>query len=91
MLGGVLGGRISDRDYTRRVEKAKAKGGGIYPEMRIGLLFFFVTIIIQLFGFVAFGWCIQENVHFAYGLVCQFFSKFYFRSCNEKYILMYIL
>lgn len=87
MLGGVIGGRISDKNYTRSVEKAQEKNEPIYPEMRLGLVFFFVTIIIQLLGFVAFGWCIQEHVHFAYGLVCQFFSKFiiYPQSIKTKH------
>jgi hypothetical protein len=75
MVGGVFGGRVSDRLYSKRVTAAKENNEETNPEMRIGLAFFFATIILQLFGFVAYGWCIEKDVHFAYGLVCQLFSK----------------
>ncbi len=77
MIGGIVGGRMSDKIYNQRVAKAKAEGQEIYPEMRLGGPLFYASIILQLFGFVAYGWCIEKNVHFAYGLVCQFFSKLY--------------
>jgi hypothetical protein len=73
MIGGILSGRLSDKIFNKRVKEAE--GGKIYPEMRLGGPVFYSSLIIQLFAFVAYGWCIEENVHFAYGLVCQFFSK----------------
>ena len=73
MIGGIVGGRLSDRTYIKRVAKAKAMDQEIYPEMRLGGPLFYASILLQLLGFVAYGWCIEKNVHFAYGLVTQFF------------------
>lgn len=75
MIGGVSGGRLSDKIFIRRVAKAKAEGHEIYPEMRLGGPIFYAALFLQLVSFTAFGWCIQEDFHFAYGLVCQFFCK----------------
>lgn len=75
MIGGIAGGRMSDKIYNRRVAKAREQELEIYPEMRLGGPLFYASIVLQLFAFIAYGWCIEENVHFAYGLVCQFFSK----------------
>lgn len=77
MIGGMLAGRLSDKIYIRRVAKAKAEERDIYPEMRLGGPIFYVALILQLASFTAFGWCIEKNVHFAYGLVCQFFCKLF--------------
>ncbi|KAI8371749.1 major facilitator superfamily domain-containing protein [Radiomyces spectabilis] len=71
MIGGIAGGRMSDRVYNKRV--AQAEGGVIHPEMRISGVLFALALILQLCAFVAYGWCVQENVHFAFGLICQFF------------------
>ncbi|ORY89925.1 major facilitator superfamily domain-containing protein [Syncephalastrum racemosum] len=70
IVGGLAGGRLSDRIYSKNVAKAD---GEIYPEMRINLVVFWVSLAIQLCAFVAFGWCLEENVHFSVGLVCIFF------------------
>jgi MFS family permease len=75
MIGGIAGGRMSDKIYNRRVAKAREHELEIYPEMRLGGPLFYASVVLQLFAFIAYGWCIQEDVHFAYGLVCQFFSK----------------
>ncbi|CAO3595282.1 unnamed protein product [Absidia cylindrospora] len=44
-----------------------------YPEMRLGGILFYGAIVLNLFALTAYGWCVQENVHWAYGVVCQFF------------------
>jgi predicted MFS family arabinose efflux permease len=75
ILGSLIGGRLSDSIYNKRVANAKNKNQDSYPEMRLGGLLFYMGIIIQSLAFIAYGWCIQEEVHFAYGLVCQFISK----------------
>ncbi|KAG1459895.1 hypothetical protein G6F46_005739 [Rhizopus delemar] len=72
MIGGNIGGRISDKVYNKRVAKAKEKEEDIYPEMRLSGLVLGCASIIQLLSLVAYGWCVQKEVHFAYGLVCQF-------------------
>lgn len=76
MIGGIVGGRMSDKIYNKRVAKARAAEQEIYPEMRLGGPLFYSSILLQLCGFIAYGWCVEKNVHFAYGLLCQFFSKF---------------
>lgn len=76
MIGGIAGGRMSDKIYNKRVARARAAEQEIYPEMRLGGPLFYSSILLQLLGFTAYGWCIEKNVHFAYGLVCQFFSKY---------------
>ncbi|KAI9016424.1 major facilitator superfamily domain-containing protein [Phycomyces nitens] len=70
MIGGISGGRISDKVYSKRVTQA---GGQSCPEMRLGGPLFYSAIVLQMFAFAGYGWCVEENVHFAYGLVFQFF------------------
>ncbi|CAO3664329.1 unnamed protein product [Umbelopsis vinacea] len=73
MLGGIFGGRYSDNLYRRRVAEA---GGESWPEMRLGGVLMWVAVLIQGIAFIAYGWCITKDVHFAWGLVCQFFLGF---------------
>ncbi|KAI8369630.1 major facilitator superfamily domain-containing protein [Radiomyces spectabilis] len=70
MSGSNIGGRISDRVYNRRVKQAN---GEAVPEMRISFVIIGICLFIQMAAFTAYGWCVQKNVHFAYGLVCLFF------------------
>ncbi|KAI9269650.1 major facilitator superfamily domain-containing protein [Helicostylum pulchrum] len=85
MIGGIAGGRMSDRIYNKRVAKVKETNQPIYPEMRLGGVVFYGSILLQLVSFIAYGWCVEKNVHFAYGLVCQFFRKFSFFSFLHTY------
>ncbi|KAI8990893.1 major facilitator superfamily domain-containing protein [Mycotypha africana] len=73
MAGGIIGGRTSDKIFNRNREKVMAKNEEVYPEMRLGGPYYYAAIVLQLFAFIAYGWCIEKNVHFAYGLVCQAF------------------
>jgi MFS family permease len=82
MIGGIAGGRMSDRIYNKRVAKAREAELEIYPEMRLGGALFYTSILLQLCAFTAYGWCIQKDVHFAFGLVCQFFSKYIIKLDN---------
>lgn len=77
MIGGISGGRMSDKIYNKRIAKAKETGQEIYPEMRLGGPFFYASILLQLVSFIGYGWCVEKNVHFAYGLVFQFFCKYH--------------
>ncbi|KAG1055827.1 hypothetical protein G6F43_002235 [Rhizopus delemar] len=72
MLGGILGGRFSDRVYNASVAKAKEKNEAIYSEMRLNVLVLGCSNLIQALALIAYGWCIHKDVHLAYGLVCQF-------------------
>ena len=72
IIGAILGGRFSDGLYNKRVKKSKENS---YPEMRLGGPVIYGATFIQLVSFVAYGWCVQKNVHWAFGLVCQLFSK----------------
>ncbi|KAI8088622.1 major facilitator superfamily domain-containing protein [Thamnidium elegans] len=76
MIGGMIGGRMSDKRYNSRMAIAKQNDQPVYPEMRLGGPIFYFGIIFQLFAFTAYGWCIQKKLHFAYGLVFQFISKY---------------
>ncbi|KAI8097157.1 major facilitator superfamily domain-containing protein [Halteromyces radiatus] len=75
MIGGILGGRMSDRKYNREVIKLQENNSDDqpYPEMRLGGIQFYGAILLNLFAMIGYGWCVQENVHWAYGVVCQFF------------------
>jgi MFS family permease len=75
MLGGIFGGRFSDRVYNASVAKAKEKNEEIYPEMRLNVLVLGCSNLIQALALIAYGWCIHKDVHLAYGLVCQFICK----------------
>ncbi|KAH8550002.1 major facilitator superfamily domain-containing protein [Umbelopsis sp. PMI_123] len=72
MAGGIFGGRYSDRLYRSRVAKAN---GESWPEQRLGGWVMWASIFIESCAFIAYGWCVKMNVHFAWGLVCQFFRK----------------
>jgi hypothetical protein len=72
MLGGIYGGRYSDNLYRRRVAEA---GGESWPEMRLGSWLMWTSIVVEAAALIGYGWCVQKNVHFAWGLVCQFFRK----------------
>ncbi|KAI7857139.1 major facilitator superfamily domain-containing protein [Circinella umbellata] len=75
VLGGLVGGKYSDVAYKKQTEKGKNKDE-IQAEMRLVTPIFYASIILSLFSFIAFGWCIQANVHYAAGLVCVFFVGF---------------
>lgn len=75
MIGSFIGGRLSDSIYNKRVALAKEKNQEIYPEMCLGGPIYYLCILIEPLAFIAYGWCTQEEVHFAYALVCQFTSK----------------
>ncbi|CAO3679552.1 unnamed protein product [Rhizopus stolonifer] len=72
MIGGVLGGKISDKIYTR--SKARVIEG--YPEQRLSILMLGSMNFLQAASLIAYGWCIDKNVHMAYSLVCQFIYGF---------------
>ncbi|KAI8331554.1 major facilitator superfamily domain-containing protein [Chlamydoabsidia padenii] len=79
MVGGIAGGRLSDVRYNKAVakldESTQQDGTKLqsYPEMRLGGILYYGSIVLNLVALTAYGWCIQENVHWAYGVVCQFF------------------
>lgn len=73
IVGGLVGGRFSDKVYNRRV--AKAENQHTYPEMRLGGWLFYGGVLTQLAALVVYGWCIRYNVHYSVGLVCLFFGK----------------
>ncbi|KAI9303348.1 major facilitator superfamily domain-containing protein [Cunninghamella echinulata] len=97
MVGGMTGGRLSDKRYVQCLNKLNESNDEEIavenqtnnntnqhqhqlkrpsPEARLGGIIFYGSILIQLLAITAFGWCIQERVHFAFGLVCQFFYGF---------------
>jgi MFS family permease len=76
MVGNQLGGRLSDHIYNKRVAAAKANGDNqAYPEMRISGLIIIMSVALACCGYVAYGWCTQKNVHYAFALVSIFFCK----------------
>ncbi|KAI9497395.1 major facilitator superfamily domain-containing protein [Zychaea mexicana] len=72
IIGGLAGGKFSDTTYKKRVKKVKSTEE-IRAEMRLGGPVFYGSLVLQLFAFIAFGWCIEKNVHYGVGLVCLFF------------------
>ena len=72
----MAGGKSSDAAYKKQLTKIESKEE-TQAEMRLRSPVFYGAIIILLFSFIAFGWCIQSNVHYAAGLVCIFFSMCY--------------
>ncbi|KAI8075018.1 major facilitator superfamily domain-containing protein [Gongronella butleri] len=107
MIGGIMGGRLSDSRYNKQVAKLERKSTPVqtvaassdspaeqvvieqiapndqqgktaplvqpYPELRLGGPVFYGAILLQLVAVVAYGWCVQENVFWAAGVICQFF------------------
>lgn len=76
IAGNVVGGRLSDRTYKRRLEQAEAQDKETNYEMRLGYGTLATCYIIWLVCLSAFGWCIQKNVHFAYGIIFEFLGKY---------------
>ncbi|KAI8089348.1 major facilitator superfamily domain-containing protein [Halteromyces radiatus] len=74
IVGNQIGGRLSDRIYNRRV--AAAGENQIYPEMRISGIVIALSVGLACCGYVAYGWCITKNVHYAFALVAIFFCKY---------------
>lgn len=73
MLGGIIGGTYSDRVYKTKV----AKNGGVgWPEMRMGGVFMWVGVVVMALALAAYGWAVQENAHWAWGLLCQFVCEY---------------
>ena len=77
-LGGICGsqiaGSISDKLYAADIRK----GRKAYPERRLHYPLFGSSIAIFILSVIAYGWCTNMNVHFAYGLVALFFGKPFF-------------
>ncbi|KAI9270442.1 major facilitator superfamily domain-containing protein [Phascolomyces articulosus] len=73
-LGGITGsaiaGTASDKLYAADVKK----GLKAYPERRLNYPIFITSTIVLILSIVAYGWCTNMNVHFAYGLVALFFG-----------------
>ncbi|RUS19762.1 hypothetical protein BC937DRAFT_86956 [Endogone sp. FLAS-F59071] len=79
ILGGITGGKCSDRVYKETV----ARNGGVgWPEMRLGGIFMWVGVVVMALAFAAYGWTVQENAHWAWGLLCQFVLGFSLMSPN---------
>ena len=74
-LGGICGshiaGSISDKLYAADIKKERKP----YPERRLHYPLFGFSVTIFILSIVAYGWCTNLNVHFAYGLVALFFGK----------------
>lgn len=73
ILGGNIGGRLSDIVYNRNVRKA-GLDAPTYPEMRLSIPVFCTASMILFGSCVGYGWCVQENVHFAVPMVFLFFG-----------------
>ncbi|KAJ8657436.1 hypothetical protein O0I10_006738 [Lichtheimia ornata] len=75
ILGGNIGGRLSDIVYNRNVRKAGI-GAPTYPEMRLSIPVLCIASFILFGSCVGYGWCVQENVHFGVPMVFLFFVSF---------------
>lgn len=73
ILGGNIGGRLSDIVYNRNVRKAGI-GAPTYPEMRLSIPVLCIASFILFGSCVGYGWCVQENVHFGVPMVFLFFG-----------------
>ncbi|KAI9315833.1 major facilitator superfamily domain-containing protein [Dichotomocladium elegans] len=78
IIGSLASGRQSDKIYVQRVNALKELDLPINHEVRIGGFLLYASVVGQMLGFAGFGWCVQYDVHYAYGLVCLFFSKLYY-------------
>ncbi|KAI8148471.1 major facilitator superfamily domain-containing protein [Fennellomyces sp. T-0311] len=74
--GGILGGKLSDRIYSRRVQKANANNREVYPEMRLSQTWVIIGAFAMAASFVTFGWAIEKNLHYSVGLVCLALVQF---------------
>ena len=74
-LGATVAGILSDRLYQSRVTKAKETGKEIYPEMRLSLSILAAGVFAMAGGYISYGWCIERNAHFAFGMISQMFGN----------------
>ncbi|KAJ8660378.1 hypothetical protein O0I10_003835 [Lichtheimia ornata] len=70
IIGSLVGGRYSDRLYMRRVTMLKEISKSPYPELRIGGVVLYGAMVGLLLAFTAFGWCVEKNVPYGFGLLC---------------------
>ncbi|KAI0078248.1 MFS general substrate transporter [Panus rudis PR-1116 ss-1] len=69
--GSVIGGRLSDRTFTRLKEE---NGGVGYPEMRLASTKYAMLFLPPVTA--AYGWCAEKNVHVAAICIFVFFTGF---------------
>lgn len=85
MVGGNLGGRLSDYVYNRNVAKA-GPDTRTNPEMRLSIPVLGCFAAILLGALTGYGWCVQENIHYSVPIVFLFFGKCILTSaCVETY------
>ncbi|KAI9270478.1 major facilitator superfamily domain-containing protein [Phascolomyces articulosus] len=75
-MGAIVAGILSDRLYKSRAAKAKEAGQEIYPEMRLSTFVLGIGVIVMAGGYISYGWCIDKNVHFAFGMISNMFAQF---------------
>lgn len=76
IIGSLVGGRYSDRLFMHRAAKMKEINQSPYPELRIGGFLIYACMVVLLLAYIAFGWCVEMNVHYSFGLVCAGISKY---------------
>ncbi|KAI8140224.1 major facilitator superfamily domain-containing protein [Fennellomyces sp. T-0311] len=74
-VGAFTAGSLSDRVYRRRVQEATERREGVYPEMRLSQIALGPAAFVMAGGYIAYGWCIEKNVHFAFGMVAVMFGQ----------------
>ncbi|KAI9489156.1 major facilitator superfamily domain-containing protein [Zychaea mexicana] len=74
-VGAYTAGSLSDRMYRQRVQKAKDKNERVYPEMRLSRASLAPAAVLMVGGYAAYGWCIQANAHFIFGMLMQMFAQ----------------
>lgn len=78
-VGGILGsiamGIVSDFLYKRNQALCQRTNRQYYPEMRLNYVFTATAAFIGAAGYIAFGWLVQKNTFFAFGMMACFFGK----------------
>ncbi|ORX60604.1 MFS general substrate transporter [Hesseltinella vesiculosa] len=66
-------GGLQSNDTEVDVEQLGQAKVKPYPELRLGGVVFYGAILLQLLSITAYGWCVEKNVTWVAGVVCQFF------------------
>ncbi|KAI9496395.1 major facilitator superfamily domain-containing protein [Zychaea mexicana] len=73
MIGGNIGGRLSDFVYNNNVKKATDNQQTTNPEMRLSIPLLGVVALFLLGVLTGYGWTVKQNVHYAAPMAFSFF------------------
>lgn len=79
LIGCVGTGLLSDRRFKKNETYCKKTGITYYPEMRLGYDIMLVATACAVAGYTAYGWLVQANVSYVFGMIVVFFGTLFYQ------------